>query len=59
MDELDLKLSKQLNQNTNDARLVEFVTELIQNCALNIHPVTTIEEHVLVINSLKRIDSIK
>lgn len=54
MDELDLKLSKQLNH-ARSPGLIEFVTELIQNCALAVHPVTFIEEHVLVINALKRI----
>lgn len=58
LEEYDIQLSKQLN-NKADAKLIEFATELLQNCLLTMHPVTTLEDHVLVLNALKKLQTPK
>jgi hypothetical protein len=54
----DIQLSKQLNSNP-DAQLIEFTTELLQNCLLTMHPITLLEDHVLVINALLKLQTPK
>ncbi|KAI9477922.1 MAG: CCR4-Not complex component, Not1-domain-containing protein [Benjaminiella poitrasii] len=56
LQELDVKLSTTENQ---DEQWVEFVTELLKNCLLSLRPLTSIEEHVLVIHALMEVDSPK
>ena len=55
LDEYDTQLSRQLNRETPDDHLIEFTTELLQNCLLTMHPVTTLEDHVLVVNALRKL----
>lgn len=60
MEEFDVQLSKRLNQQAIDNnQFIEFVTELLQNCLLAVNPITSIEEHVLVIHALKKSASSK
>ncbi|KAI8088056.1 CCR4-Not complex component, Not1-domain-containing protein [Gilbertella persicaria] len=59
LEEYDIKLSHQLNQQPTDNGLIEFITELLQNCLLTMQPITSIEEHVLVIHALQKLDSPK
>ncbi|KAI8367053.1 CCR4-Not complex component, Not1-domain-containing protein [Blakeslea trispora] len=56
LEEYDVKLSKQLKQHSSDQSLIEFITELLQNCLLSVHPITSIEDHVLVIHTLQTLD---
>ena len=58
LEEFDVKLSKQLNHHPTDHQ-IEFVTEILQNCLLTMNPITSIEEHVLVINALTKLESPK
>ncbi|KAI8357332.1 CCR4-Not complex component, Not1-domain-containing protein [Choanephora cucurbitarum] len=59
LEEYDVKLSKQLKQQSTDQSFIEFITELLQNCLLSVHPISSIEEHVLVIHTLQALDSPK
>ncbi|KAI7871980.1 CCR4-Not complex component, Not1-domain-containing protein [Mucor mucedo] len=59
LEEYDIQLAKQLNKEHPDSHLIDFTTGLLQNCLLTMHPITSIEDHVLVINALKRSQSPK
>ncbi|KAI9261911.1 CCR4-Not complex component, Not1-domain-containing protein [Helicostylum pulchrum] len=59
LEEFDIQLAKQLNKEHIDLQLIEFTTELLQNCLLTMHPITLLEDHVLVINALKRLQTPK
>ncbi|KAK4521394.1 chaperone ATPase hsp78 [Mucor velutinosus] len=58
LEEFDVKLSKQLNHNPTEQH-IEFVTEILQNCLLTMNPITSVEEHVLVVNALMKLESPK
>lgn len=58
LEEFDVKLSKQLNHDPTDQQ-IEFVTEILQNCLLTMNPITSIEEHVLAVNALMKLESPK
>ncbi|KAI8642573.1 CCR4-Not complex component, Not1-domain-containing protein [Parasitella parasitica] len=58
LEEYDVKLSKQLNQLPTDHQ-IEFMIEILQNCLLTMNPITSIEDHVLVINALMKLQSPK
>ncbi|CEP19249.1 hypothetical protein [Parasitella parasitica] len=58
LEDYDVKLSKQLNHQPTDNQ-IEFITEMLQNCLLTMNPITSIEEHVLVINALMKLKSPK
>lgn len=59
LDEYDVQLARQLNKENPDAQFVEFTTELLQNCLLTMHPITTLEDHVLTISALKKLNTPK
>lgn len=59
LEEYDIQLAKQLNKENPDAQFIEFTTELLQNCLLTMHPITTLEDHVLAIHALQKLQTPK
>lgn len=55
IEEYDVQLSKQL-ENTTQIQLVEFSVELLNYCLFSSQPVTSIEDHLLTIKTLMKLD---
>ncbi|CAO3682706.1 unnamed protein product [Rhizopus stolonifer] len=55
IEEYDVQLSKQL-ENTTQIQLVEFSVELLNYCLFSSQPITSIEDHLLTIKTLMKLD---
>ncbi|ORE18565.1 Not1-domain-containing protein [Rhizopus microsporus] len=55
IEEFDTQLSKQLDQ-SQDPQLIEFAVTLLRLCMLMLHPISSIDDHLLTIRALTRLD---
>lgn len=55
IEEFDTQLSKQLDQ-SQDPQLIEFAVTLLRLCMFMLHPISSIDDHLLTIRALMRLD---
>lgn len=55
IEEFDTQLSKQLDQ-SQDPQLIEFAVTLLRLCMLMLHPISSIDDYLLTIRALTRLD---